>query len=265
MPAGRPEKAPPGSLYAMAHMFYWEFRRLAEGSFRWKFDEKKYQELTAGFEDELQLVDDEDRARHQEIVDEEIRTGRLEGSQREARIRDIGESELFVRRGHYLRVAAEEARKQIKIPAEKEVIKMLLDPNTTAEQIRELCKDAFMTVTRKVGSETREIEDYPAWPIPVGSTLPGYLSEHAEQYVAALRHPRFPHCATSVRPTNRLKQLWFVSRALSGAIHGVKVRTAVNLVGSLRPEEVFEESRNAKRERKRKRQKYKLRRSNQAL
>jgi hypothetical protein len=259
MPVGRPQKVAPGTLYAMAHMFYWEFRRLVEGSFRWKFDEKKFQELTEGLED-LQLVEDDDRARHQQIVDEEIRTGRLEASQREAKTRDIEESELLVRREHLRMAAAEQARIQIKIPGEKEVAKVLLNPETTAEQIRELCKEAFMTVTRRVGSETREIEGYPAWPIPVGSTLPGYLSDHAEQYVAALRHPRFPRCDVSIRPSSRLKQLWFVSRALAGALYGVKTRTAINLVGSLRPEEVFEESRSAKPERKRR--KYKSRHAN---
>jgi hypothetical protein len=258
MPAGRPEKADPGTLYAMAHMFYWEFRRLVEGSFRWKFDEKKFKELTEGMEG-LQLVEDDDRAWHQQIADEEIREGRLEASQREAKIRHIEKSELLVRREHLRITAAEQARIQIKIPGEKEVANVLLDPATTAEQIRKLCKEAFMTVTHRVGTETREIEGYPAWPIPAGSTLPGYLAEHAEQYIAALRHPRFPRCDVSIRPSSRLKQLWFVSRALAGAVYGVKTRTAINLVGSLRPEEVFEESRSAKPERKRKRQKYKSR------
>lgn len=49
---------------------------------RWRFIPEKYQELTEGL-DELPLVDDEDRARHVQIVDEEIRTGRLESSRRE--------------------------------------------------------------------------------------------------------------------------------------------------------------------------------------
>jgi hypothetical protein len=260
MPAGRPEIADPGGLYAMAHMFYWEFRRLAEGFFRWKFDHKKFEELTEGV-DQLQLITDEDRERYQQDVDKEIQEGRLESSKREQMLRHIEEAELYVRRDSFRREAADEVRKQIRVPGELDVIKVLLDPNTTAEQVRALCKEAFMTITLKVGSETREVENYPAWPIAAGSTLPGYLSEHAEQYAGALRDPRFPRCDVSIRPSNRLKQLWFVSRALAGAVYGVKTRTAINLVGSLKPEEAFEDSRNARPERERIRRKYQSRRA----
>src|SRR5205823_14793652 len=91
-----------------------------------------------------------------------------------------------------------------------------------------------------------------AWPIAVGSTFPGYLSQHAEQYVAALRDARFPRCDVSSRPSTRLKQFWFLSRALAGALFEVRTRTAINLVGSLRPEQIFRQSREAKPSRKRK-------------
>jgi hypothetical protein len=97
----------------------------------------------------------------------------------------------------------------------------------------------------------REVNDYPAWPIPAGSTLPTYLSEYAEQYIAALHDRRFPRCDTATRPTNRLKQFWFLSHALAGALYGVTTRTAMNLVGSLRPEEIFQVSRDAKPKRRR--------------
>jgi hypothetical protein len=254
MGAGRPRKVDPGSLYAMAHMFYWELRMIDEGTRRWRFIPEKYQQLTEGL-DELPLVDDEDRLRHAQIVDEEIRTGRLEPGRREERLRDIEDGELFVRRDSYRREAAEEARMEIKVPGERDVIDTLLDRSTTAEEVRALCKDALMTRTVKLGTETREIE-IPAWPIHVGSTLPGYLSQYAEQHVAALNDPRFPRCDVRARPSTRLKQLWFISRALAGALFGVKTRTTINLVGSLRPEEVFEDSRNAKPERKRMRRKY---------
>jgi hypothetical protein len=233
----------------MAHMFYWELRAIDEGTRRWRFIPEKYEELTEGL-DELPLVDDEDRVRHAQIVDEEIRTGRLESSRREERLRDIEDSELTVRREHYRREAADEARMELKVPGERDVVDALLDPGITAGEVRALCEDALMTRTFKLGTEIREIE-IPAWPIPAGSSLPGYLSQHAEQHVAALNDPRFPRCDVTARPSTRLKQLWFVSRALAGALWGVKVRTAINLVGSLRPEEVFEDSRNAKPERKR--------------
>src|SRR5258707_14683964 len=112
MGAGRPQKADPGSLYAIAHQFYWDFRRIAEGTLRWRFDPEKFQQLTEGLDD-FPLVDDEDRMRHQRIVDEEIRTGRCEASRRDERLRDIEDAELVARRESYRRDAIDEARRGI--------------------------------------------------------------------------------------------------------------------------------------------------------
>ena len=130
------------------------------------------------------------------------------------------------------------------------MVETLLAPDTTPEEIRALCQDAFMTRIITVGSETREVEEYPAWPIAVGSVVPGYLSKYAEEFVAAKRDPRFPRCDVSRRPTNLCKQLWFLARALAGAVLGIKTRTAINLVGSTRPEGIFDYSRQAKPKRK---------------
>jgi len=248
---GRPRRVAPGTLYAFAHQFYWDFRRLAEGRVRWRFDRAKYQELTAKL-DEMQLIDDDDRTRHEQIVNREIETGELDPFRREDRLRDIAEAEIFARRESYRQQAAGEARKEIRVPGERDALKVLLDPYTTPEQIRELCKEAVMIRT----CEGREIE-VSAWPISSGSVLPDNLSKYAEQYVAAMRHPRFPHCDVSARPSNRLKQFWFLSRALAGALFGITTRTAINLVGSLRPEEIFEESRDGKPARKQRKRKNK--------
>jgi hypothetical protein len=253
MTAGRPQKADRGNLYFFAHVFYWDFRRLAEGSARWRYDARKYQELTKYVEN-MQFIEDEDRLRHATIVDEEIRRGMLEPPQRDARIRDILEGENLIRREFFRQDATEQARYEIRIPGEKDVIQVLLDPHTTPDQLRELCKDATM----KVHYMGREIE-VSAWPIPQGSMLPTYLAQYAEQYVAALSDPRFPRADIFERPSTRLKQFWFLSRALAGALHGVATRTAINLVGSLRPEETAERSRFGKPERKRVRRKYKTR------
>jgi hypothetical protein len=250
MGAGRPQKADPGSLYAFAHQFYWDFRRLQEGRSRYRFDKKKHEQLVDEMAN-LQL-NNEQKTRYQQIVDEEIQAGRLRESDRVARIRDLNEGALLVTRAWAENIAIEESRTRLKVPGEQDVIKILLDPDTSSGQIRELCRDAFMTTTLKVGSEIREIETM-AWPLLPGSTFPGYLSQHAEQYVAALRDPRFPRCDVSTRPSTRLKQFWFLSRALAGALFGVTTRTAINLVGSMRPEQVFHESRDGKPERKRRR------------
>jgi len=248
MPVGRPQRADPNTLYFFANFFYWDFRRLAEGSVRWYFDKNKYRQLTEGIDDR-QLIDGDDRASHQQMVDEEIRAGRIEASRREEILRDIADSEISARRAGYHLQAAEDAKRRMKVPGEADVIEVLLNPKTTPQQIRDLCKRASMIRDLKIGAEVRQVE-VPAWPIPLGSTLPTYLAQYAEEYVSALRDRRFPRCAVSIRPTNRLKQLWFLSRALAGALHRVTTRTAINLVGSLRPEQMFHKSRDGKPARK---------------
>jgi hypothetical protein len=252
MGAGRPLKADPGSLYNFAHQFYWDFRRLAEGRQRWTLDRVKVQE----FERERENLSISAEAAKK--AQEEIAAGLLAPSRKQERCREL-EDHLSSVLPLWPFVAREEAMKQVRIPGEPEVINELLDPATTPERIREVCKDAVMTRIIQVEPGVQKEVEVPAWPIPVGSPFPTYLSEYAEQYTAALHDPRFPRCDVSIRPSNRLKQFWFLSRALAGALFGVTTRTAINLVGSLRPEEIFQECRDAKPARKRVRRKYKTR------
>ena len=242
----------PGSLYAIAHQFYWDFRRLAEGRHRWTLDKMKLQQ----FDEERENLNISAEAAKK--AEEEIEAGLLSPSKKQERCREL-EEHLSSVLPLWPFVAREEATKEVKIPGEPEVLKELLDPATTPVRIRDICKDAVMTRTVQVEpGVTKEIE-VPAWPIPAGSPFPTYLALHAEQYVAALHDPRLPSCDVSVRPSSRLKQFWFLSRALAGAVFGVSTRTAINLVGSLRPEETFERLRYGRPERKRVRRKYKSR------
>ena len=252
MPAGRPKEADPGTLYSFAHQFYWDFRRLDEGRRRWALDTGKLQQWTK----ELENLDIPAEAASK--ADEEILAGRLEASRKQERLRELKE-QLSATRWLWPDLAKEDSMKWVKIPGEPEVIKELLDPETTPARLRDLCKDAVMTRTVQVEPGVKKEIEIPAWPIPAGSPFPTYLAQYAEQYVAALHDPRFPNCDVSIRPSSRLKQFWFLSRALAGAVFGVRTRTAINLVGSLRPEEIFEDSRDAKPARKRVRRKYKSR------
>ena len=249
MTAGRPRKVDPGTLFTFAHQFYWDFRRLAEGRTRWVLDKRKYD---PELQSDVQLSP-EQKARAAEVADEEVRSGRISESEKEGRRRDVEDAQLTATRYWLIREAEEECTKELRFKGEPDVIESLLDPHATASQIRELCKDAFMSRTINLGSEMREVE-VPAWPIAAGSPLPTYLSQYAEEYVRALRDPRFPSCAVSARPSNRLKQFWFLSRALAGALFGVTTRTSINLVGSMRPEQLFHTARDgkpARRQRKR--------------
>lgn len=245
MGAGRPTKADPGTLYTFAHTFYWDFRRLAEGRSRWRLDRGKHEQLV----EEMRNLDIPRAAR--ERFEEELRFGVSTESERETRTKYL-EKQLSETIPLAPYITQEGAMRQIRIPGEYDVVRELLDPAITPGRIRELCKESFMPRAVQVGYETKVIE-VSAWPISVGSMFPVYLAEYAEQYVAALNHPRFPR--SDARPSTRLKQFWFLSRALAGALYGVTTRTAINLVGSLRPEQMFYESRLGKPSRKQKKPK----------
>jgi hypothetical protein len=248
MPAGRPQEADPGTLYSFAHLFYWDFRRIGEGFSRQRFDENSYESLLKGIDKiELRLTP-EQWAHIEARAEQEIRNGRLKESERTEWTRSRQESWLSAICEDFRQRAAQEATRLLKVPGEPEIITQLFEAETP-DQVREICKDAFAQVNCEIAPGVFRELKLPNWPIPAGSPLPSYLSQYASEFIAARKDPRFPR--STKRPTSRLKQLWFLSRALAGALYGIKTRTAINLVGSIRPEESFQQSRAAKSVRKR--------------
>jgi hypothetical protein len=248
MPAGRPQEADPGTLYTFAHLFYWDFRRIAEGFTRQKLDNKKYENFFKAI-DEMELrLTPEQWAEIEVKADEEVRSGRLKEAERTKWVRDREDSWLLAIRQDFRQRAGEEATRQLKVPGETEIITQLLEAETP-DQVRKICEDAFTQVNCEIAPGVLKELTLPNWPIPAGSPLPGYLSQYASEFIAARKDARFPR--STDRPTSRLKQLWFLSRALAGALYGISTRTAINLVGSMRPEQIFEESRDGKPARKR--------------
>jgi len=175
-------------------------------------------------------------------VESEVRAGRLRAIDSAARLREAEQSQLAVEREFSLMEASRMATKQLKIPGEPDVLGALLRARTP-RQVRKICRDAYVSVESHDAKGNIKSREMLNWPISLGSVLPMYLSQHAAQFIAAKQDPRFPR---SDRSTSQYKQLWFLSRALAGAVFGVQTRTAVNLVGSKRPEQVFEESRASK-------------------
>jgi len=246
--AGRPRQADPGTLYSFAHLFYWDFRRIAEGFTRQRIDRKKCESLSKEI-DKLELrLTPEQQTDLETKADEAIRSGRLKESGRREWVRSGEESWLLVIREDFRQRAGEESTRRLKVPGEPEIITQLLEAETP-DQVAELSKDAFAQVNCEIAPGVFKELTLPNWPIPAGSVLPSYLSQYASEFITARKDPRFPQSTN--RPSSRLKQLWFLSRALAGAMYGIKTRTAINLVGSLRPEESFKESRAAKPIRKR--------------
>jgi predicted nucleic acid-binding protein len=245
-----PHPVAPETLYIFAHQFYWDFRGLLDGRFRWGFDEKGYKQRTREIEKTDLSLTQEEIGCLERAVANEVRTGHLKKAERADRLRDLIDSDLVVKKDWLRRRASAEARRHLKIPGEPRVLKALLGART-ADRVRIICKDAYVPMTIEVRPGLKTKIQMQNWPIASGSVLPRCLSQYAEQFIAAKNDPRYPR---SKRPTNNNKQLWFLSRALAGAVFGLKTRTAINLVGSLRPEEMFHESRDgkpARRQRKR--------------
>jgi len=178
-------------------------------------------------------------------VEDEIRSGRLPEELREQRLREL-DLDYRVRTRAWMKrnIIAD---KEIDIPGQPEVLGTLLHARTAAE-VRKLCEDAYVYQRTEIQPGVFANRRIPKWPInEVSSPLPYYLGRYAEQFIEAKRGPKYPR---SKRPSTLLKQLWFLSRALAGAAYGESPRTSINLVGSKRPEEIFEESSAAKPKRK---------------
>jgi hypothetical protein len=241
MGRGRPTIVDPGVLYSFAHVFYWEWKTLAEGARRWHVDKPLLERLTA--EAESTQLRPEERTLVSQHVSREIRQGSLSKDKRSKRIRELEENVLFDIRFAQTNAARDLSSATVRVRGEPEVIDQLLKA-TTPEEVVEVCGDAFSTFSFKneKGEEVeRRVQN---WPV---ARLPLYLLEHATEFIEAKNDPRYP---ISARPTTRLKQFWFLSRALAGAEYGVTTRTAVNLVGSMHPDMMFQQSRDGKPARK---------------
>jgi hypothetical protein len=236
MPAGRPRTFRPEELKPFADIFYSDFRRLAEGRTRQRVDRSRFDQVMRDL-DTVQLSHEETLS-IAESIDGGIRAGRIPSAEREDRIRDAQEGHLWTKRHSLYDRAVEEATKTLKVPGEPDVLDALLRAST-AKEIREICRSAFRMIRLEVEPGDYRDVRVTDWPISGGSMLPEYLSRHADQFITAKNDRRFP--GSTDRPTSRLKQLWFLSRALAGALFGIKTRTAINLIGSLRPEQAFEE------------------------
>jgi len=262
MGAGRPKRRPDTVLlYGLAHRLYWDLKTLAdtEGLYRVRVDEQKLERLKRETEN-MQLSNTQLAILNRRVL-AEIRAGTLTERDKSQRLRELADDMLFDVKFAKSNAAARESRRLVRVRGEPDIIEALLSA-TKPEQIVEICNDAFTTRTiePQPGWEALQLKSQmpiPNWPISSESTLPKHLSRHAAEFVAAKSDPRFPR---SSRPTNRLKQLWFLSRALAGAVYGLKTRTAINLVGSMRPEEMFHESRDGKPARKRMRKRIVTRR-----
>jgi len=248
MPVGRPQKADAGTLYSFAHQFYWDFRRIAEGRTRSRFDKERFAKLEARIRRLNLRVSEENRKHIEKLANEEVRSKRVSQTEKAAWIENAMSSQIDADRYWLVDQAADRCRRSVRVPGEPDVIADLLAAQTV-QQVRQICADAFTEGERQFEPGITRVVKLPNWPISIGSVLPSNLSSYASEFLAAKNDPRFPK--SNSRPSTRLKQIWFLSRALAGALFGIRTRTAINLVGSKTPDTIFEESRAAKSPRKR--------------
>lgn len=172
-------------------------------------------------------------------IDRQIQVGWLPESERETRIREQKENYDFELRFSASNAARRRSEFTIRIPGVPRLIDAMLNA-TAVNQFKKICADGFGT--GKAGDSNE-----PTWQVSTGSSLPRALQQHAAQVIEAKASSKSPK---SSRKTSRLKQIWFLSRALAGAEQGISTRTAVNLLGSVRPDELQDPTRLTKRSRR---------------
>ncbi len=231
-------------LYAIAHQLYWAFKSIDEGRVRTHRDKALYEKLRREVPKARLTL--EQGANLKSQVEAEVRSGGVSKRKKKERLRQIEDALLVEIQAAILDDAAEKSTRTLRRPGEPEIIDDLLKARTPKE-IEEISKDAATTRRMQVAPELEKEVPVLNWPISPLSILPNTLSKFAVEFIAAKNDPRFPR---SSRPTNRLKQLWFLSRALAGAVHGISTRTAINLIGARRPDQMAEFSKGKRQPKK---------------
>jgi hypothetical protein len=225
-------------LYFFAKEFYRDFQRLGRGYSHFRFDKKLYERLKQQLYKNRQFMDKDTSMLQRQV--EQIRAARLGVAEKEKRIRSLQERRFWEMSEGGLINALEASEKKIRVGGKPEILESLLCA-TSPEEIRQICRDAWVLESiAVVDPATRRTISYirsrvSSWPVSSGSTLPMYLSEHAEHFIAAKKNKRYP---ISNRPSSHLKRLWFLSRSLAGAVCQIRTRTAINLVTSKRPSRI---------------------------
>ncbi len=236
MTAGRPRTADPTLLYRVASHLYWELKMANDGAERIAVNHEKQRQLERELKSQLNQSDIEEI---KAAIDRQIQVGWLPESERETRIRIQKEDLDFELQFSASNAARRRSEITIRVPGVPQLIDAMFRA-TAANQFKKICADGFGT--GKAGDRSE-----PTWQVSTGSLLPSALQRHASQFIKAKASSKSPK---SSRETSRLKQIWFLSRALAAAEQGISTRTAINLLGSVRPDEVQDPTRLTKRPRR---------------
>lgn len=229
-----PKKVFLPELKLFAHLYFHDFCALAKGRPRKSIVLKKYQQAIQGLE-KLKLS----FGKRLEIcadVKRQLRETHFPIAESEAIIvRDLEMIERYETVQRRLANAEEIALPIRRGPdAAPDLVALLNAAN--GNEVRLICRGAFRTVSAEVREGQWQDVEVPRWPIDQGSMFPYYLSEYAEQFVAARNEPRYPR---STRPSSEAKRLWFSACAVAAGVTKIEIRTAINKLGSMPPSDIL--------------------------
>jgi len=216
------------ALYEAASELYFNFQRLAGYTEEWSFDGTSYERLK---KKKFELSDAEKTKF--ERREEMIRAARLTPAERHERLLKLERDMEWSKFDKTLNFAYERSRKKSPRFAKPHFIRDLFVA-TTPERVREIV-EATLPSTFHVLKPTVDGFNKGRWMV-LRSDFSQTLHYFAETFIAAKNHPRFPR--GRVRRSTMQEQFWFISRAIAGAVHGIGIRSAIELVGAGRPEEV---------------------------
>jgi hypothetical protein len=225
-------------LYRAAVAFYRDFRELAGLEWRRFFDRKLYDFLKRELKP-LGLTDEQTtKFRKRE---EMICNGRLTQAEREEKFRELERDMGMAIDFRTYDSAFEISMIKIQRNANPDALLDLLAA-TTAERVREVCEtqlssDPLETIDPiMLVNPGHFVNRRPRKRPKVLSDFAQSIHYYAEQFIAAKNHRKFPNGRT--RKSTLLEKLWFLSRALAGAIYTREVGTVLNLIPSTRPDQI---------------------------
>lgn len=118
-------------------------------------------------------------------------------------------------------------------PQDEHIVQELFAASTAAEVVQ-LCEQHFPVELIEISVPDYTMDSPMVCTVETSETqhpLGELLTTHADAFIAAKNHSRFPR---SSRKSSRDKQLWFMARFLAGAVCGLTGRTAIDRIPAYR-------------------------------
>jgi hypothetical protein len=217
-----PQPIPQEELVRTTREFYSLFVELTTGR-EW-FDRRRYDDLKKRALDSRPSLTPNEQAELERRVTEIQSAGLSQAETDRRRRRQVDRAQAkanFRELDQALKLSMQQSRRD-----KRDVLEALLRA-PTPNRVREICNEAFPSTMVPIFDPKQEFKLVRQ--VEYRSRLAKILVKYAEEFIAAKHERRYPH---SIRKSSRLKQIWFLSCALAGAVHGIKTRTTIDRVGS---------------------------------